>query len=57
MYEKVIKIGDWMPVTEIPTKNSKLYELIHGVYQVTESKYIREISDKLVHDKINYTGT
>jgi len=57
MYDKVIEIGNWMPITEIPTKDSKAYKNLQGVYQVTESKYIQEIGDKLVHDKINYTGT
>jgi len=59
---QIIGRSPWIPISKIPTKDTADFLDLNekygtcGIYQVAETKYIEEIGNEVIHDKIGYTG-
>tara|TARA_B100000424_G_C22849304_1_gene452967 strand:+ start:358 stop:915 length:558 start_codon:yes stop_codon:yes gene_type:complete len=61
-HKDIVAIGEWMPLSDLPSKGSKLMDEMNcefgktGVYQVAAESEIDNIGDSIVHPEVGYTG-
>jgi hypothetical protein len=59
---EILSISPWIPVDQIPTDRSKIYDSMNekygtcGVYQVALAEDLTDIGEDLVHENIGYIG-